>query len=169
MLPTLRHARAVPLLVALLLGACASAPIVPPEDAASPTRGMGLVLWWGRVDTRQYEYFVLYTDGSLDYAGGMKAFDRQPEWHGDASADVCRQVRAIVDQAGWMTAKDPNLRTEESPVAELVVSNGDRKRDFTIRGPNESVVRIRELLSKVAEARFRKEMQALPEAGNRRR
>lgn len=166
--PLHRHARAVPVLLALLLGACAASPIVPPEDPGSPTRGMGLVLWWGRIDTRQYEYLVLYTDGSMDYAGGMKAFDRQPEWHGQVPPDVCGQVRAIVDQAGWMTAKDPNLHTEESPVAELVVSNGDRKRDFTIRGPNESVIRIRELLSKVAQARFRQEMQALPEAGPRR-
>jgi hypothetical protein len=166
--------RSVPLAVpalalAVLLAGCVSAPIVPPSDAASPTGGMGLQLWWGRLDTRQYEFLTLYTDGSLDYAGGMKAFDRKVEWHGAAPPDVCRQVRAIVDQAGWMTGTDPNQDTEPSPIAELVVSNGRKDRSFTVRGPNESVIRIRELLSKVAEARFGRELQALPEAGQQRR
>ena len=157
------------LALAALLAGCVSAPIVPPSDAASPTGGMGLQLWWGRLDTRQYEFLTLYTDGSLDYAGGMKAFDRQVEWHGAASPDICRQVRAIVDQAGWMTGQDPNQDTEKSPIAELVVSNGHKDRSFTVRGPNESVIRIRELLSKAADARFAKELQQLPEAGQQRR
>lgn len=169
MIKTCRSIPAVVLACAAFLAGCVSAPIVPPSDAASPTGGMGLALWWWKYEASQYEYFVLHVDGTLDYAGGMKAFDRQIEWTGKVTPDVAKQVRAIVDQAGWMTMEDPNRDTERSPLAELVVSNGAKERSFTIRGPNEPVIRIRELLTKAAAARFDKEMQSLPEAGTRRK
>ena len=166
---TFRAVPAVVLACVAFLAGCVAAPIVPPTDPASPTGGMGLSLWWFKYEASQYEYFVLHVDGTLDYAGGMKAFDRQIELTGKVTPDVAKQVRAIVDQAGWMTMEDPNRDTERSPLSELIVSNGSKERSFTIHGPNEPVIRIRELLAKAAAVRFEKEMQSLPEAGTRRK
>ena len=155
------------LLGALLLcaAACVSAPIAVPNDPASPTGGIGLQLWFGRADTRQYEYFRVSIDGTLSYGGGMKAFDRQFEWNGALTPEEAKRVRAIVDAAKWLTAEDPALHTAESPIAEIAVSNGDKDRHFTIQGPNEAVVQLAEVLSKAAQRRFERFMQRLPDAG----
>ena len=66
-------------LAAALLAACETAPIAAPSDASSPTRGLGMQLWYARTDTKQYEYFVVGEDGSLAFGGGMKAFDRETD------------------------------------------------------------------------------------------
>ena len=155
------------LLGALLLcaAACVSAPIAVPNDPASPTCGIGLKLWYGRADTRQYEYFRVSIDGTLSYGGGMKAFDRQFEWNGALTPEEAKRVRAIVDAAKWLTAEDPSLHTAEVPLAEIAVSNGDKDRNFNIQGPNEAVVQLAEVLSKAAQRRFERFMQRLPDAG----
>ena len=125
---TFRAVPAVVLACVAFLAGCVAAPIVPPTDPASPTGGMGLSLWWFKYEASQYEYFVLHVDGTLDYAGGMKAFDRQIEWTGKVTPDVAKQVRAIVDQAGWMTMEDPNRDTERSPLSELKALDAEADR-----------------------------------------
>lgn len=152
---------------ALLLcaAACVSAPIAAPNDPGSPTGGLGVRLWYGRADTRQYEYFRVSVDGTLSYGGGMKAFDRQFEWNGALTPEEATRVRAIVDAAKWLTAEDPALHTAEVPLAEIIVSNGEKDRNFNIQGPNEAVVQLAEVLSKAAQRRFERFMQRLPDAG----
>ena len=152
---------------ALLLcaAACVSAPIAAPNDPGSPTGGLGVRLWYGRADTRQYEYFRVSVDGTLSYGGGMKAFDRQFEWNWALTPEEATRVRAIVDAAKWLTAEDPALHTAEVPLAEIAVSNGDKDRHFNIQGPNEAVVQLVEVLSKAAQRRFDRFMQRLPDAG----
>lgn len=156
------------LLGSALLSACATGPIAPPHEPGSPTGGMNLAIWYARPDTRQYEYFVLSADGVLKYGGGMTAFDRKTEWSGPITAEQGAKIRSIVDEAGWMTAKDPNLRTAPGPIAEITVAAGKQERQFSIVGPNEPVVRIAELLQQVADQRFDREMRSLPEAGVRK-
>ncbi len=164
-------ARCVSLCVAAIAVAaftgCTSAPIVPPSDAQSPTGGLDLAIWYAKTDTRQYQYFVLSADGVLQYGAGMVAFNRGTDWKGQITADEGKEIRSIIDGANWMTAKDPSLKTEESPVAEITVANGKAERFFTIQGPNEPVVRITQILGGVADKRFDRLMRSLPEAGQR--
>ena len=153
----------------LFLAACHAGTIAVPHDTASPTGGLRLQLWIARVDTRQYEFFRIAADGTLDFAGGMKAFDREIEWTGKLSAEDAARVRAIVDQAQWCTDKEPGKQTATAPVAEIVVGNESESRAFTIRGPNESVLQISEILSKAANRRFDRFMERLPDAGTQPR
>ena len=155
--------------VSVAFTACESAPIVPPHDEDSSTDGLGLRLWYARVDTRQYDYFQLRADGSLSYGGGLTAFNRQSEWTGRITAEEGFRLRKLVDAAKWMTAADPALHTAETPVAEVVLTSGKSERAFTIQGPNEYVLQVVEVLSKAAARRFDRFMQRLPDAGTQTR
>lgn len=160
---------AVCTLFALLLTACVSTPIVPPQESGSLTGGVALNLWFAKLDTRQYEYFRVEADGTFSYGGGMKAFNRTTEWTGKITADEGKRLRALIDGAKWMTAEDPALHTAEGPLAEITVASSLSKRSFNIEGPNEYVLQIVELLSKAAQQRFDRYMQRLPEPGTQLR
>ena len=155
--------------VSVAFTACESTPIVPPHDEASSTDGLGLELWYARIDSRQYDFFRVRADGSLSYGGGMAAFNRQVEWTGRLTAEEGHRLRTLVDAAQWMTAANPALHTAEVPLAELVVVSGETDRAFTIQGPNEYVLQVVELLSKSASRRFDRFMQRLPDAGTQTR
>lgn len=163
------HAVLVPALLSAMLGVaspgCESTPLVPPSDAASPTGGIAVDLWFARPDARTYEWFVVGADGSLAYGGGMKAFERVVEWKGALTPDEASAFRAIVDSAGWMTSKDPAVKGGTTPLAEIVVRAGGKERAFEVSGPSVPVERAVELLSKAATRRFDAFMQRLPEAG----
>ena len=161
----LRSFAALAPVAVLLLAACHGGAITVPHDAGSPTGGLRLQLWVARTDTRQYEFFRIAADGTLDFAGGMKAFDREIEWTGRLSAEDAARVRAIVDRAQWCSDKEPGKQTAKTPVAEIVVGNESETRAFTIRGPDESVLQITEILSKAANRRFDRFMERLPDAG----
>ncbi len=151
-------------LLAVLAG-CETTPLAPPSDPASPTGGVAMDLWFARPESRRYEWFVVGADGSLGYGGGMKAFDRQVEWRGALTPEEATGLRAIVDAAGWMTAKDPSCAGGATPVAEIVLRAGGKERAFDVSGPSAPVDRAVELLSKAATRRFDAFMQRLPEAG----
>lgn len=151
------------------LSACVSAPIAAPDDPASPTGGLVLRLWLAQTDTRQYQAFRVAADGAFSYGGGLKAFDRQYEWQGRLTDDEARQLRAIVDRAAWLTAKDPSRTGAVTPIAEVVVGNGSGERSFTIAGRDEAVGQVEALLSKAASRRFDRYMQRLPDAGPQQR
>jgi hypothetical protein len=152
-------------LAVALLAACETAPIAVPSDASSPTRGLGMQLWYARTDTRQYEYFVVGEDGSLAFGGGMKAFDRETEWNGRLTDDEGTRLRAIVDAAKWLEAEDPARKTAETPIAEFVLRSGGSERKFSIEGPDDAVKQAIEVLSKASARRFDRYMQRLPDAG----
>lgn len=147
------------------LCACVSAPIAVPSDPASPTGGLAMQLWLARTDTKQYQAFRVAADGAFSYGGGMKAFDRQYEWQGRLTDDEARQLRAIVDRAAWLTAKDPSREGSATTIAEVAVGNGAGERSFTIAGRDEAVDQVEALLSKAASRRFDRYMQRLPDAG----
>lgn len=158
---------ALAVLAVLGLGAvgCETTPLVPPSDAASPTGGVAMDLWFARPESRRYEWFVVGTDGSLGYGGGMKAFDRQVEWRGALTPEEAAGLRSIIDAAGWLTAKDPSRSDGATPLAEFVLRAGGKERAFDVAGPSAPVDRAVELLSKAASRRFDAFMQRLPDAG----
>lgn len=167
--PALRAAvMGLQLPVLLLVGACAHAPLAPVADGASPTGGVGLTLWYGILSSGQYQYFQVTPAGGLSYGGGMAAFNRKVEWTGTLDAQQGKQVRAIIDDAGWMTAPNPAHRNGESPVAEFVLIAGDGQRRFTITGEDPKVQELVTCLQQAAEQRFDSYMQRLPEAGPQR-
>ena len=144
---------------------CETTPLVPPSDAASPTGGVAMELWFARPESRRYEWFVVGADGSLGYGGGMKAFDRQVEWRGALTPEEASGLRSIIDAAGWMTSKDPSRSDGSTPLAEIVLRAGGKERAFDVAGPSAPVDRAVELLSKAAARRFDAFMQRLPDAG----
>ena len=165
-----RRSRALALCVLAVLTpiaavSCTSGPLPVPNDAASPTGGLGLDLWTARPDSQQYEFFRVHPDGRLDYGGGVRAFGRGTEWSGALSPEDARTVRQVVDEAGWMTAAEPGREGAKTPIAEIVLRAGGKERAFTITGESAEVKRIADLLRTVASRRFDSFMQRLPEAG----
>ena len=165
-----RRSHALALCVAAMLApiaavSCTSGPLPVPNDAASPTGGLGLDLWTARTDSQQYEFFRVHPDGRLDYGGGVRAFGRGTEWSGALSPEDARTVRQVVDEAGWMTAAEPGREGAKTPIAEIVLRAGGKERAFTITGESAEVKRIADLLRTVASRRFDSFMQRLPEAG----
>lgn len=165
-----RRSHALALCVAAVLApiaavSCTSGPLPVPNDAASPTGGLGLDLWTARTDSQQYEFFRVHPDGRFDYGGGVRAFGRGTEWSGALSPEDARTVRQVVDEAGWMTAAEPGREGAKTPIAEIVLRAGGKERAFTITGESAEVKRIADLLRTVASRRFDSFMQRLPEAG----
>lgn len=152
-------------LVPIAAVSCTSGPLPVPNDAASPTGGLGLDLWTARTDSQQYEFFRVHPDGRFDYGGGVRAFGRGTEWSGALSPEDARTVRQVVDDAGWMTAAEPGREGAKTPIAEIVLRAGGKERAFTITGESAEVKRLADLLRTVASRRFDSFMQRLPEAG----
>lgn len=144
---------------------CSSGPIPVPQDAASPTGGLGMDLWTARTDSQQYEFFRVHPDGRLQYGGGVRAFGRGTDWSGRLSPEDARSVRQAVDEAGWMTAADPSRDAAKTPIAEIVLRAEGKERAFTIAGEDAVVKRIADVLRTAASKRFDSFMQRLPEAG----
>jgi hypothetical protein len=151
--------------VLVLAAACTSGPIPVPQDAASPTGGLGMDLWIARVDSQRYEFFRVHPDGRLEYGGGVRAFGRGTDWSGQIPAEDARKVRQAVDEAGWLTAEDPSRTGAKTPIAEIVLRAGGKERTLTIAGESAEVDRIADVLRVVASRRFDSFMQRLPEAG----
>jgi hypothetical protein len=147
------------------LAGCASAPIVPPHDPGSPTGGVGLHLWYAQPATGQYQLFEVDADGSFRYGGGMEAFNRRTDWSGRLTDAEARAFRETVDRAGWLTAQDPARRDGESPLAECRLYAGGKTRAFEIRGPDPAVKGLVDSLQAIANQRFERFLQRLPEAG----
>ena len=152
-------------LVPIAAVSCTSGPLPVPNDAASPTGGLGLDLWTARTDSQQYEFFRVHPDGRFDYGGGVRAFGRGTDWSGALSPEDARTVRQVVDDAGWMTAAEPGREGAKTPIAEIVLRAGGKERAFTITGESAEVKRLADLLRTVASRRFDSFMQRLPEAG----
>jgi len=148
-----------------LLAACVGPPLVPPQDAASVTGGLGMNLWFAQVKTRQYQYFEVRADGTLSYGGGMVAFDRRTEWKGRLSPEQGRAFREAVDRAGWMTAAQPATGEGDDEIAEITLFADDASRAFTIRGADAHVAELVKSLQAIANSRFRRELDALPQPG----
>ena len=151
--------------VPVLAAACTSGPLPVPQDAASPTGGLGIDLWTARIDSQKYEFFRVHPDGRLEYGGGVRAFGRGTDWSGQLPPEEARKVRQLVDEAGWLTAEDPSRAGAKTPIAEIILRAGGKERTFTIAGESAEVGRIADILRAVANRRFDSFMQRLPEAG----
>lgn len=152
------------LLVAAPAG-CASRPMVPPQEPASPTNGLSVQMWYAVPSGGQYQMFRVKETGEFQYGGGMVAMNRNVDWTGQLTLDEAKQVRAMVDKAGWMTAKDPARKEGDSPIAEIELSGGGAVRRFEITGPDPAVAELATMLQKVADQRFNRFLQRLPEGG----
>lgn len=153
---------------AVLLAApagCASRPMVPPQEPASPTDGLSLQMWYAIPSGGQYQMFRVKETGEFQYGGGMVAMNRNTDWTGQLTLEEAKQVRALVDKAGWMTAKDPARKEGDSPIAEIELSGGGSSRRFQINGPDPAVAELATMLQKVADQRFNRFLQRLPEGG----
>jgi hypothetical protein len=148
-----------------LLAACVGPPLVPPQDAGSVTGGLGMNLWYAQVKTRQYQYFEVRAEGTLAYGGGMVAFDRRTEWTGRLSPEQGRAFREAVDRAGWMTATNPASGEGDDEIAEITLFADGASRAFTIRGADAQVAELVKSLQAIANSRFRRELDALPQPG----
>lgn len=159
-------AGAVAALAAMVPG-CATGPVSPPQVSGSPTGGVAIDLWVATVAERQYEYFRVRADGSLEYAGGLPAFNREVQWRGALTADEAAAVRSAIDRARWMTLPEPGRGGTGDRRAEIVIRVPSGERAFEIVGPDEAVDGLVRTLSGAASRRFDAFMQRLPDAGAR--
>ncbi|MBL9141728.1 MAG: hypothetical protein JNK53_07660 [Phycisphaerae bacterium] len=149
----------------LLIAGCSSGTIAAPTDDSSHTGGLAMQLWYAQIETRQYQLFEVGADGSFKYGGGMEAFNRKTDWTGKLTEDEARDVRAQVDEAGWLTEANAGRKTADSPLAEFRLYADGKTRAFEIHGPDPRVTRLVNALQKVANQRFDRLLQQLPEAG----
>lgn len=156
------------LCISALMVGCANAPLVPPADASSPTGGVGLRLWYAQVPTRQYQYFKVGSDGTLEYGGGMNAFNHKTDWTGKLTAEQGKAVRALIDQTGWMTMAKPGRKEGETPVAEIRVEASGEYREFEVAGPDPKVEELLLLLQAAANKRLDSFMERLPQPGQQK-
>jgi hypothetical protein len=156
--------------VSVLGAACATAPIAPPADAASPTGGLGVTLWFARPETKQYEFYVVEPDGRFSCSGGLKAFERATDWNGRLTDDEAKRLRAIVDGAKWLTAAEPSRDDpKRTPVFEMLLKVPSGEREVVIRGADPAAEQAAQLLAEAAKRRFDRFMQRLPDAGTQPR
>jgi hypothetical protein len=155
--------------IAAAVVGCGSAPLALPSDSSSPTGGIGLRLWYAQVPTRQYQYFKLSDDGTLEFGGGLTAFNHKTDWTGKLTAEQGKAVRTLIDQSGWLTIPKPGRTEGETPVAELRVEAEGGYREFTIAGPDPKVEELLLILQTAANKRFDAFLERLPEPGPQNR
>ncbi len=116
-------------------------------------------------------------DGTLAYAGGQAAREREFTWSGRMSDENILSLRTALDAHGWMTGTPPPTQSpsddEQSdaliPIRINVDLRGPHARHkFTIHGSNASTQQIIAILEDASLARHAEFLDSLPKPSGQR-
>ncbi len=164
-----RHGQIAVGAIALLLGVPSGCNTLPTSKEKPGECGIGLAIWLREPRSAQYQYFTI-DQGTFSYGAGLAALDLKTYWKTSLSLEQCGSIHAIAESAGWFSANPPNTPPEErGPVADIAVAWADGRQQFVVNGTDASVKEMTDFLANIAAARFRPELDRLPEAGKQAR
>lgn len=112
-------------------------------------------------------YYAVERDGTFRSAGGRKARAREATFQAMLSdAELARFVE-LVRATGY--ASRPDASGSGAQRSEIEIRDDDGRHSFTVRGADSSVDGLRAYLAELSMRQHRDVLDALPEAGPRRR
>jgi hypothetical protein len=122
--------------------------------------------WVDDADAR-VAYYAVERDGTFRSAGGRKAREREATFRAVLSdAEIARFVE-LVRAIGYAARPDEAGSGEQRSEIEIRDANG--RHSFIVRGADSSVDELRSFLAELSMRQYRDVLDALPEAGPRKR
>jgi len=127
--------------------------------------GVGLVIWMRQVKTAQYQYFTV-GDGIFAYGAGVTALNLKTSWQTDLSVEQCQTLRGLTQRGGWLNENPPvQVAAMDDSVADVAVGWDGGRQQFVCAGDDASLKAVTGFLLKIADIRFKRALDRLPEAG----
>jgi hypothetical protein len=150
----------LPAVAVSCLGGCRS---LIGADPNTVTRGLSLEMYaWGAGNYAVF--YVVGTDGTIGFGGGLDARVQNVSWTGTLTADEIDRLWVLLEEHGWFsgdvkaaTTGDPKERQYRIQVQ---WPGGQRK--YRIKGENPDVAPVAELLDAAARRRMDSFMETLP-------
>ena len=150
-------------LLPLVVG-CSSSPRAEGKDV---TGGLALRLFV-KLDEDSYAAYRLDADGTLSFAGGQDALDREYSWSGPMTEEEIASLLALIETHGWLEA-DPEstyVPPQRSFEIRLARSGGKKRaRRFEVIGSGPGVGEVYDLLETAARRRHEEFLRTLPQPG----
>ncbi len=153
------------LLVALVLSGVASCNVMPHSAKHPGECGIALVMWLRTPATSQYEYFTI-DEGEFRYGAGIDALNFRTSWGRALSPAECAEIKQMAESAGWLVPQEatPEIASN-APRADLSLALTDDDVDQVLPGDDPAVARLAVFLRGIADFRFNRYLDKLPEAG----
>lgn len=128
----------------------------------SPTGGLQMTMYV-RDATDAESYFEVDRSGTLGFGGGIKARLFQTTWAGPMKPDEIQQLRAMFEAQDWFR-EDPRS-TDQPPeqVYRVTIDAPQRRTQFKVKGENQALAGIHQMLAKAALRRLEPTLRTLPE------
>ncbi len=141
-------------------------------DATSPTRGVAILFEERNPPQSIFRRYELYPDGSLKVGGGKVALMHQTDWVGQPSAEEIAAILTAADGAqlasGGPACAPELVDGSESLFTTIEYASPAVSRSFALEGRCPSLAPLREAFERAALVRFKRQLDALPEAGKQR-
>ena len=145
---------------------------LPPSCNTLPTQvhalgecGIGFAIWLRQPKSSQYQYFTV-DGGVFAYGAGVTALTLKTFWQTDLSPKQCSEILELARGGGWFSTTPPTGTPDDGElVADIAVSWEGGRQQFVVIGEDPSVKAVTDLLTKVANVRFERALDRLPEAG----
>lgn len=159
--------------IGLLVAACGGPMKAKAGDVRSPTGGVAIVFEDREIDEQRFRRFELDADGTLHVGGGRTALRRETDWSCTPSAEELRAILGAAERASLQEADiacDPVPEGDSDPMKttiEYAWPGGKRRIDLV--GTCPAIEPLRAAFEQASLARFKRQLDALPEAGARKR
>jgi hypothetical protein len=162
-------------LASIIIGAvCAGLLAALPAGCATTTAAAGgdvtgglTVEMYVAQEGESYARYRVENDGVLRFAGGREAQDRKFTWSGPMTGQEIADLRALIAEHGWFDSDPPSTGLPEGLTYEIRLRQVGRRRSFTVRGDDQAVAAVRELLATAARRRNEEFLRRLPVPGER--
>lgn len=152
------------LVVAMFIGGCRSTSLAAGE-ANSPTGGIAVELFTSG-ENLEAVYYRVTPAGRIDYAGGHRAHEREPQWEGPLTTEEITRLRELLESDGWWTGAVTTTGEPKSRRWDIQVVRPAGGERYRLTGNGEAVLRLRELLDEMASKRLDPFLETLPKAGD---
>lgn len=151
----------------LTLAACGPTVGVRSGPLDSPTGGVAMLYDERSIPEQRFRRFELVPDGTLRFGGGAVARRGEFDWSGQLEPRQIEAILAGMRRAGLFEAGPECEQAAEGARFALEVAWPEGARRYDLTGPCPAIDDLRAALEEPTRSRFRRELDALPEAGQR--
>lgn len=157
----------LPAFLCVALGAASCVGCASVGGRGAPRVEIELAYQWVDDAESRVAYYVVERDGTFRSAGGRKAREREATFRAALSdAEIARFIE-LVRAVGYAARPDDSGSGQQR--SEIEIRDADGRHSFVVRGADSSVEELRAFLAELSMRQYRDVLDALPEAGPRKR
>ncbi|MDP7071037.1 MAG: hypothetical protein QF561_06790 [Phycisphaerales bacterium] len=127
---------------------------------SGPAVSPGLDMFRATADGRLVRYEAT-PEGTLRFAGGLNARDRDWSWEGRLDAEAGAKLQSIIDRAEWIV-EPPKSTDADGDSWEVSVRSHGASRSFSVHGDPKSVRDAWAVLEQQGRQRLDRDLELLP-------